>query len=100
MRNSNSLSGLMFIVILGVGLAFAYSALLFFDYQDSAAIVIVVAMIASIVSYSVRVADRWERVVVLRLGRFHALQGPGLFFIIPIMDTVAYWIDTRVITSA
>jgi regulator of protease activity HflC (stomatin/prohibitin superfamily) len=45
------------------------------------------------------VADQWERVVVLWLGRFHALQGPGLFFIIPIIDTVAYWIDTRVITS-
>jgi regulator of protease activity HflC (stomatin/prohibitin superfamily) len=100
MRKSNSLSGLMFVVILAIGLAFAYFALLFSDYQDSAIIVIVAAMIASIVSYSVRVANQWERVVVLRLGRFHALQGPGLFFIIPIIDTIAYWIDTRVITSA
>jgi regulator of protease activity HflC (stomatin/prohibitin superfamily) len=99
MRKSKSLSGLMFVVILAIGLAFACSALLFSDYQDSAAIVIVAIMIASIASYSVRVADQWERVVVLRLGRFHALQGPGLFFIIPIIDTVAYWIDTRVITS-
>jgi regulator of protease activity HflC (stomatin/prohibitin superfamily) len=84
---------------LAIGLAFACSALLFSDYQDSAAIVIVAIMIASIASYSVRVADQWERVVVLRLGRFHALQGPGLFFIIPIIDPVAHWIDTRVITS-
>jgi regulator of protease activity HflC (stomatin/prohibitin superfamily) len=38
--------------------------------------------------------------VVLRLGRFHALNGPGLFFIIPVVDVVAYWIDTRVITSS
>jgi regulator of protease activity HflC (stomatin/prohibitin superfamily) len=38
--------------------------------------------------------------VVLRLGRFRALAGPGLFFIIPILETVAYRIDTRVITSA
>jgi regulator of protease activity HflC (stomatin/prohibitin superfamily) len=36
----------------------------------------------------------------LRLGRFRALKGPGLFFIIPIIDVVAYWIDTRVITSS
>ena len=37
--------------------------------------------------------------MVLRLGKFYALRGPGLFFIIPIVDNVAYWIDTRVITS-
>ena len=38
----------------------------------------------------------WERALVLRLGKFRALRGPGLFFIIPIIDTVPYWIDTRV----
>ena len=38
--------------------------------------------------------------MVLRLGRFRSLEGPGLFFIIPIVETVPYWIDTRVITSA
>ncbi len=37
---------------------------------------------------------------MLRLGHFHALKGPGLFFIIPVIDTVAYWIDIRVITTA
>jgi regulator of protease activity HflC (stomatin/prohibitin superfamily) len=36
----------------------------------------------------------------LRLGRFRSLEGPGLFFIIPILETVPYWIDTRVITSS
>jgi regulator of protease activity HflC (stomatin/prohibitin superfamily) len=36
----------------------------------------------------------------LRLGRFHALKGPGLFFIIPIIDNIPYWIDIRVITTS
>jgi regulator of protease activity HflC (stomatin/prohibitin superfamily) len=36
----------------------------------------------------------------LRLGKFRALQGPGLFFIIPLIDTIPYWIDTRVLTSS
>jgi hypothetical protein len=36
----------------------------------------------------------------LRLGRFHVLRGPGLFFIVPIIDTIPYWIDTRVIASS
>ncbi|MFZ0206721.1 MAG: slipin family protein, partial [Roseiarcus sp.] len=52
-----------------------------------------------VVSSSVKVADQWEKVVVLRLGRFRSLEGPGLFFIIPIVESVAYWIDTRVITA-
>jgi len=51
------------------------------------------------VSYSIKVADQWERAIVLRLGRFRALEGPGLFFIIPIVETVPYWIDTRVIAT-
>ena len=38
--------------------------------------------------------------MVLRLGRFRSLEGPGLFFIIPIIETVPYWIDTRVITGS
>ena len=36
----------------------------------------------------------------MRLGKFRSLQGPGLFFIIPVIDSIAYWIDTRVITAS
>jgi regulator of protease activity HflC (stomatin/prohibitin superfamily) len=100
MKKPSSLPGLIFVVILGVGLAVAYSIFALADYRDSVSIAIGSAILAFIVSYSVKVADQWERVVVLRLGRFRALEGPGLFFIIPIIETVPYWIDTRVITSA
>jgi uncharacterized membrane protein YqiK len=100
MRKPNSLPGLIFVIILGIGLAFAYSSFALGAYQESTWIAVGSAILAVIVSYSVKVADQWERVVVLRLGRFRALEGPGLFFIIPIIETVAYWIDTRVITSA
>jgi regulator of protease activity HflC (stomatin/prohibitin superfamily) len=55
--------------------------------------------VALIVSSAIKVADQWDRVVILRLGHFHALKGPGLFFIIPIIDAIPYWIDTRVITT-
>jgi regulator of protease activity HflC (stomatin/prohibitin superfamily) len=100
MRKSNSLPGLIFVVILGIGLAVAYSTLALPDYRESASIAVGSAILGFIVSYSVKVADQWERVVVLRLGRFRALRGPGLFFIIPIIETVPYWIDIRVITNA
>ena len=100
MKRQNSLQNLLFIVILGAGLLLSYSAYSPWDYRKSIEIIIVAAIVAFIVSYSVKVADQWERVVVLRLGRFRALKGPGLFLIIPIVETVAYWIDIRVITTA
>src|ERR1022692_1949945 len=100
MRKPSALPGLIFVVIFGIGLAFAYSSFAIIDYSESMSIVVASAILAFIVAYSVKVADQWERVVVLRLGRFRSLEGPGLFFIIPIIETVPYWIDTRVITSS
>jgi len=100
MRKPSSLPALIFVVIFGIGLAFAYSTFAPPDYFASASIAVVAAFIAFIVAYSIKVADQWKRVVVLRLGRFRSLEGPGLFFIIPVIETIAYWIDTRVITSA
>ena len=57
-------------------------------------------VVASIVASAIKVANPWDRAVVLRLGQFRKLRGPGVFGIIPIIDTIAYWIDTRVITTA
>src|SRR5208337_2997441 len=100
MRKTNALPWLVFVVIAGIGLAFAYLAYSRSAYEEGAAIGIVAFGIAVVVSYSIKIADQWERVVVLRLGRFRSLEGPGVFFIIPIIETVPYWIDIRVITSS
>jgi hypothetical protein len=51
-------------------------------------------------SMAPRVAQQWERAVVLRLGRFVGLRGPGLFWVMPLVDTVDRFIDQRVVTSA
>jgi regulator of protease activity HflC (stomatin/prohibitin superfamily) len=56
--------------------------------------------LASTLSSAIKVANEWERLVVLRLGKFLALKGPGLVFIIPIVDTIPYRIDTRVLTAS
>jgi regulator of protease activity HflC (stomatin/prohibitin superfamily) len=100
MRKTNSLPGLIFVVILGVGLAFAYLQYDVSALGGSASIAVGAFVIAIIASYSIKIADQWEKTVVLRLGRFRSLEGPGLFFIIPIIETVPYWIDTRVITRS
>ncbi len=47
-----------------------------------------------------RVAKQWERGVVLRLGRYVGLRGPGLFWVVPLVDSVTRWIDQRVITTS
>jgi len=52
-----------------------------------------------IAAMSPRVAQQWERAIVLRLGRFIGLRGPGLFWIIPFVDSVARSIDQRMITT-
>jgi regulator of protease activity HflC (stomatin/prohibitin superfamily) len=46
-----------------------------------------------------KIANQWERAVLLRLGKYRGLRGPGLFWIIPFIDTIAAWIDQRVITT-
>jgi regulator of protease activity HflC (stomatin/prohibitin superfamily) len=48
---------------------------------------------------SPRVATQWERAVVLRLGKFVGLRGPGLFWIVPLLDRIVVWIDVRVRTT-
>jgi len=49
--------------------------------------------------YALRVARQWEKVIVLRLGRFLGLRGPGVFWLIPLLDTAAAWIDQRVMVT-
>ena len=49
---------------------------------------------------SPKIARQWERAVVLRLGRYIGLRGPGLFWIFPFVDTVSSWVDQRVITTS
>jgi regulator of protease activity HflC (stomatin/prohibitin superfamily) len=47
-----------------------------------------------------KIAQQWERAIVLRLGRYVGMQGPGLFWIVPFIDTVTSWIDQRTITTS
>lgn len=48
---------------------------------------------------SVKIAHEWQRAIVLRLGRFHKLAGPGMFLCVPVIDHITVWIDQRIKTS-
>jgi uncharacterized membrane protein YqiK len=48
---------------------------------------------------AIKIASQWEKAVVLRYGKFHRMAGPGMFWIIPLVDTIANWIDHRVMVT-
>jgi regulator of protease activity HflC (stomatin/prohibitin superfamily) len=100
MRSKSVFAGFMFVVIFGAGIAWAYSVYTVSDATETVIISVASFIIALIISSAIKVADPWDKAVVLRLGHFQSLRGPGLFFIIPILDTIPYWIDTRVITTS
>jgi regulator of protease activity HflC (stomatin/prohibitin superfamily) len=56
-------------------------------------------LIGTYVLFALKVASQWEKAVVLRLGRFYALRGPGVFWIVPIIDSIPSWIDHRVMVT-
>lgn len=100
MRTRNSFATFIFFVIFIIGLALAYSMVKISGYPAGIWIGICTFIIAILISSAIKIADQWDRAIVLRLGRFQSLRGPGLFFIIPIIDNIAYWIDIRVITTS
>ena len=100
MRKQNPFAILIFFVIFGLGAGLAYAVFAVCENLQSVWIGIGALILAVIVSCAIKVADQWEKAVVLRLGKFHSLRGPGLFLIVPVIDSVPYWIDIRVITTS
>lgn len=87
---------LIFVVVLaiGEGISFAVATA---NKPLGGLLSFVAFFTAIIITAAVRLANQWEKVIVLRLGKFYAIKGPGLFFIIPIVDQVIK-IDTRILT--
>ena len=56
-------------------------------------------LVAALAALSPRVANQWERAVVLRFGRFRRLSGPGVFWMVPFVERVVLWADLRVRTT-
>jgi regulator of protease activity HflC (stomatin/prohibitin superfamily) len=100
MKNNSSFKFLIFVVIAGIGAGLAYAMHGISSDLQALWILGLAIVLASVASSTAQVANQWSRAVVLRLGKFRSLQGPGLFAIIPIIDTIPYWIDIRVLTSS
>jgi len=100
MKNKSFFSTVVFFIILGIGLAVTYSMQGVSNSTESTIMAAISVIVASLISAAIKIANPWDKAVVLRLGKFQSLRGPGLFFIIPILDTIPYWIDTRVISTS
>jgi regulator of protease activity HflC (stomatin/prohibitin superfamily) len=57
-------------------------------------------ILGAVLMQAPKIAQQWERAIVLRLGRFKEMKGPGLFFVVPFVDSVTSWIDQRTITTS
>jgi regulator of protease activity HflC (stomatin/prohibitin superfamily) len=60
---------------------------------------VLLALGAVLLPLSLLIANQWEKAVVLRFGKLHSIRGPGLFMIVPFVDTVTTWIDQRIQTT-
>jgi regulator of protease activity HflC (stomatin/prohibitin superfamily) len=99
MQVDAGLKFVLFMVVLGIGLAISFVA----GSAVHPAVGVIFGLFAFIAAYlisaAVRMVTQWERAVTLQLGRYAGLRGPGLFFITPLVQTVSRIIDLRVITS-
>jgi regulator of protease activity HflC (stomatin/prohibitin superfamily) len=89
----NVVSVILFLTIVGAGIALTV-------LSDNPAGVFIGGVLGLIAAMSPKVAKQWDRAVVLRLGNYTGLRGPGLFWIVPGIDQVSSWIDQRIITTS
>lgn len=86
----NPIAITVLIVLVGISVTLSSLKLI------GAPLLVALLVISVIVASAIRIADQWEKAVVLRMGKYRGLKGPGLFFIIPILDRVDKFIDQRV----
>ena len=85
-------------------LAFVLGALAFYEGADTGSYVfpwlgVVLVAAGILIPMSLKMANQWERAVVLRLGRLQTVAGPGIFMIVPVIDQIATWLDQRIQTT-
>ena len=94
---SGSRTNVVALVILAASVAIGAGTTLLLAHPAPAIVMVVVGLV---LMQAPPVGTQWERAVVLRLGRFIGLRGPGLFWVVPFVDRVSSWIDQRTVTTS
>jgi regulator of protease activity HflC (stomatin/prohibitin superfamily) len=96
----NSVAGFIFVIVSGLSILLA---VLLSKVEASPGWIIGEVVVLNLVGVYIlnayKIANQWEKAIVLRLGRFQGLRGPGPFWIIPIADAIPSWIDHRVMVT-
>lgn len=100
MKQPNPLQAAIFAILFLIGIWIAYALYSMTGQVLFLGIALAMLVVALIVAAAIQLANQWEKAVVLRLGKYKGLYGPGVFVITPLAETVAYWIDTRIITTS
>jgi regulator of protease activity HflC (stomatin/prohibitin superfamily) len=87
---SNPVSITVLVILAGLSFGAYYLGMI------SIEILVGLLILSILIASSFQIADQWEKAIVLRMGKYNALRGPGLFLIVPIIDRVASYIDQRV----
>ncbi len=99
MRRASPIPFLIFLILAGLSAVVAWLIAALAGATPAIVVGAIALVAAALVAATIQIANQWERAIVLRLGRFQAMRGPGMFFIVPVVDVIPYWIDTRVMTS-
>lgn len=97
-KQTNPISVTLFGLILSVG-AFASYATGQFAREEFPFWFALSFLLAFLVLFALKIANQWEKAIVLRFGKFNRVAGPGLFWIIPIIETIPTWVDQRVMVT-
>jgi regulator of protease activity HflC (stomatin/prohibitin superfamily) len=89
----NAISTTVLILLFGVSIS------LFYFKVVTEPVLVVLLILSVLIASSIQIADQWEKAVVLRMGKYRGLKGPGIFFIIPIFERIMNYIDQRIRVS-
>jgi regulator of protease activity HflC (stomatin/prohibitin superfamily) len=99
-RSASSPAGILSILFMAVAAGAFYWATISAGRMDGLYVIAVIFVLLGVLTpLSMQMANQWEKAVVLRLGRLHGIKGPGIFFILPFIDSVTVWIDQRIQTT-
>jgi len=89
------------LAVMGIGILIAYLIESFTQLPEDVVggIVAVFVLLGIFLLYGIKIANQWEKAIILRFGRFKKLAGPGLFWVTPLVESIANWIDHRVMVT-
>jgi len=98
LKQTNPIGIFLFIVILLLGM-WASALTGQFDRNAVPWFTLSSFVLGFLVLFSLKIANQWEKAIVLRFGKFNRLSGPGMFWIVPLIETIPAWIDHRVMVT-